>query len=189
MCFVRFRPAVALTAVVMIVAVGWAAAGEPPRAPPSATSASAPAMMDNPLYAAWAKWKPGASVTLRGGFADRTCRVTMENAEAMPFTLLSATAEAVRVRLDIPQPDPVLIVPAKVSLGRFRLAGLRRVTVAGRTFTCKMYNGPDAFGNGEGDDCRWMYWLSDDVPGGIVKLGGTTGCCGQIGYFAATLVS
>ena len=139
-------------------------------------------MVDNPRYAAWAKYKPGSNVSvtqeLGGGnggkgmtnlIIERLLDVTPEKAMVeYAITLQMGSAKHTSKRnVDI---------PAKVEKGHEELApdvtgttkeaGSEKVTIGEKTYDCKIieFTGESKRGKASG-----KVWKTPEIPGGVAK--------------------
>lgn len=140
---------------------------------------SAPTMVDNPPYVAWAKVAPGTSIEATMT-ATRNGTPTTLN---MLSTLQSVAADKATLSTKVtipgqpPQTQPT-DVPAKVeeaALYNFqKLPGITRtivgnedVVVDGKSFPCQIL---EMTGNVQNMDVKIRVWETMDIPGGFAKL-------------------
>jgi len=144
-------------------------------------------MVVNPMYKHWANFKPGSTVTL----AEKTV-LSGPDKELVPdgidqkqvtYKLLSVTPEHVVVQTvvgerdflgSIEQAPTKKTFPAKIKKSHLR-AGLHGVDpkigkdtikVLGKEMDCTTFSGTEKKDGGEAEH---EIWVSDKVPGGIVK--------------------
>jgi len=117
--------------------------------------------VDNPEYKAWASFKVGSSRTLTGvhtgGFSSTKV--------SYPSTLVKVTADQVTLHGGGP-------VPAKLDQKDIKYVGEESVNVMGKTFKCKVYEMAKKTWNaasGGQKSSQGKLWISDEVPGGVVK--------------------
>lgn len=134
---------------------------------------TAPAMVDNPLYTSWAKFKPGSNKASTGAITrgDKTFQ------RVIVVTLQSVTPEGAVVD-SVVTDDGVqtmvkeVTIPAKVESPAVVPAAPVEVEAMGKKFQCAVYElQAVAFGDKSGStDITATCYLSDDVPGGTVKM-------------------
>jgi hypothetical protein len=138
-------------------------------------------MVDSPQYAAWAKFKPDSSSTLSADMKMGPNTVHVETTT----TLKSVTPEKVEVQSagkmsfmghDNETPVQTRTIAAKEAKQDKKDLGEQDVAAMGKTFKCKVYEitganagAPSAHG-GAGADAKATIYVSDDVPGGLVKM-------------------
>jgi hypothetical protein len=168
-------------------------------------AAEGDAMVANPLYKFWADFKPGATVTQ----SEKTTLSGPEK-ELLPdgidqkevtYKLLSVTPEHVVVEVtvvdheflgSIESAPTKKIYPAKIKKSHL-IAGLHGVdpkvgegtlSVLGKELACKTFSGTEKKGDTE---VEHEIWVSDKVPGGIVKHTRVTKQDGKV--FADTTIT
>ncbi len=153
-------------------AVGILMATTLARADGPATAPSA--QVDNPQYAAWARFKPGASVTLvsdtdAGGMGHVHLEVTQLLKAVTPdaVTLVHANKMTLNGKPQAGGPVTVQTIAARVATGAMRPIGTADVTAMGRAFTCHVY---EATLPAPGGATHSTAYMNDGVPGGVVKL-------------------
>ncbi|MGC4030620.1 MAG: hypothetical protein QM754_02565 [Tepidisphaeraceae bacterium] len=139
----------------------------------------------NPEYEAWAKCKPGATVTIKG--STETAGNKMEN--SVTTKLLEVTPEKAVVESTItmemmgqkmPQPPQKRDVPKTFVMPKPHAVpgqpeqkapepkiGEETITVAGKEYKCKT---TEIELNQNGMKVHSKTWTSDQVPGGMVKM-------------------
>jgi hypothetical protein len=152
----------------------------------------------NPLYKHWANCKPGSTVTLleKTVFTGPDKELVPDGVDEKEITskLLSVTPEAVVVQVGVLEheflaaiepPPTKKTYPAKVTKANLH-AGLHGVDpkigedtleVAGQKLKCVTWSGLE---KKEGTEVEHKLWLSDKVPGGIVKHTRTTKQDGKV---------
>jgi hypothetical protein len=127
--------------------------------------------IDNPLYSAWSNFQPNASATYEGD-------VESSNGEKShvktSITLIERTADGMKIQASVGDGNSAAksdskSIPAKVAAGDARHLRDEDVTAMGKNFKCKVFEIKSAAAGEEGDDTATVY-LSDDVPGGMVKM-------------------
>jgi hypothetical protein len=137
------------------------------------------AKVDNPQYGLWAKYKPGTSATLvadvdagKKGKVRLELTRTLRSVTSGSLLVLGVTRASVNgVAQPAGRPVPQSI-PAQVTAAEAHRTGTADVTAMGRTFACRVYevtNPPGVDAPGTPANKATAY-LSDDVPGGVVKL-------------------
>jgi hypothetical protein len=144
-------------------------------------------MVTNPFYKHWADFKPGATVTqlektIINGPGKELLPDGIDQKE-VTYKLLSVTPEHVVVELTVVEKEFLdsiesaptkKIYPAKIKKS-YLIGGLHGVepkvgeanlTVLGKELACKTYSGTEKKGDTE---VEHEIWVSDKVPGGIVK--------------------
>ncbi len=161
-----------------LVCVGLAAAAP--------AMGAAPATMDNPSYATWAKHKPGTSIAMTADIAANGMKLQMVSTT----TLVSVTADA--VTLSIASTVSVMgqthpgntvqkTVPAKIPTQKVQQVGTADVAAAGKTYPCKILEvgaasvdistpGRGGAGANAPAGSKAKIYANDDVPGGAVKM-------------------
>jgi hypothetical protein len=149
-------------------------------------------MVVNPFYKYWANCKPGSTVTLLEktalGGADKETVPDGIDRKEVTSKLLSVTPEQVVVEVTVTEHDFLgaiqaaptkKIYPAKIKKSHLQ-AGLHGVDpkkgedtleVLGEKLKCTTLSGTE---KKEGSEVTHEVWLSDKVPGGIVKHTRTT---------------
>ncbi len=136
---------------------------------------------DNPIYQACAKFKPGSTATYTITAASAQGRRDM----TISFELRAITPDAATLATTVTTPgrsgDPYassLPVPARMSADQAWPvpSGNEDVTVAGRALHCRVFTmrGPLPMATHRSDQPTPLsdnkLWVSDDVPGGLVKM-------------------
>ncbi len=131
-------------------------------------------------YAAWAKFKPGSSQTLRLDDDGGGPKVQFD----LTYTLTGVAADAADITVgnrlltdgkEQPNGDPYPArFPAKQdeAADAFGRTGTRDVTAAGRTFKCDVYEGKGEWGPCD-NDATFVICTSGEVPGGVVEMAAT----------------
>ena len=135
---------------------------------------TAPVLVDNPQYAAWARCRVGTSVTM---VSDTDAGAAGQIHLEVTQVLKSVTADAVTLahanKLTVggkPQPGgPVTTqtIAAKVRPAEMKPIGNADVSAMGRSFTCHVYEAAQPGGRGAPPVTAY---LNDGVAGGVVKL-------------------
>ncbi len=153
----------------------------------TATAAEKDDMVANPMYKYWAQFKPGSTVTLLektvlSGPEKDTVPDGIDQKE-VTYKLLSVTPEKVVVQTvvvehdflgTIEQPATKKTFPAKVSKthlqGGFHgvdpKKGEEKITMLGKEMDCLTLAGLE---KKEGSEVDHKLWVSEKVPGGVVK--------------------
>jgi hypothetical protein len=149
--------------------------------------------VENPGYKSWASQKPGTTVTLEtsSAVAGRTFKAEIVQ-RLVEVTPEEATIEVTRTinvpGAPAPRPQTVKIaakvdkskatpgrLPPNVK-GEMKEAGTEKVTVAGKTYECKVY---EFSGESNGVKSSGKSWFSAEMPGGLVKLESTANIGGN----------
>lgn len=142
------------------------------------SSATQAEQQDSQQYLHWAKFKPGSMVTMAGEVEATGSKVQID----LTSTLVSVTPEKVVLQdystlhlggHDQKNPGQQRDVPAKEEKkAEIKQLADEEIQAAGRKFKCKVYESveiatsPDAKAN----KAKAKIWLSDEVPGGAVKM-------------------
>jgi hypothetical protein len=145
-------------------------------------------MVDNPWFAAWAGFKPGATATVveKTTYSGDTNPIPDE--KVVTYTLLSVSADKVVVRAVVVEQELLGTVesaptkhtyPAKLKKSYLAVAapdlnakkGEDTITWKGRPIKCQTLYGSY---KKEGEAVEFKAWLSDRIPGGVVKRTRTT---------------
>jgi hypothetical protein len=165
---------VCLTAVVMFASSG-AARGQ---------AAAAEEMVENPQYQSWARHKPGTNVVMQMTTVAQGQNMNMEITQTLkdvkPDQLTvevvnkmdmmgqkhEMPAQTVTVMAKVPKSEAdVNKLPAGVK-GTAKEAANETVTVAGKTYDCKV---TEFSGEAQGTKSKGKVWRHDDVPGMVLK--------------------
>jgi hypothetical protein len=153
----------------------------------AAQGADGDGMVPNPHYKYWANCKPGSTVTLseKTVFSGADKELVPDGVDEKDITtkLLSVTPDHVVVEVAVVEHDFLSTIepaptkkkyPAQVTKANLH-AGLHGVDpkvgedtleVMGKKLTCVTFSGTE---KKEGTEVEHKLWLSDKVPGGIVK--------------------
>jgi hypothetical protein len=147
--------------------------------------------VDNPQYQAWSKFAVGSSQTLAGemgGNDANTPKMTMESTRKLvektdDHVVLEVTATVSIMGQQHTAPARKVTVPAKAEQQDLKSIGSEDVQAAGKTFSCKVFEmslkdvaaqrpggGPRGGGAATAPQGKAKVWISDDVPGGLVKI-------------------
>ena len=145
-------------------------------------------MVENPMYAAWAGFKPGAAATVLEKTTYRGNQNPVPDEKVVTYTLLSVSADKVVVRAVVVEQELLGTVesaptkhtyPAKLKKSYLAVAapdlnakkGEDTITWKGRPIKCQTLYGSY---KKEGEAVEFKAWLSDRIPGGVVKRTRTT---------------
>lgn len=127
----------------------------------------------NPAYDAWSKFKPGATTRVAGSTKTMGMETTLE----INTKLLEVAADKVTLEVSasitmngnkMDQPAQKQEVKAKVQKEDIPApAGEEQITVDGKTYNCKVYA---LTRTQEGTTISAKSWMSDEVPGGVVRV-------------------
>ena len=151
--------------------------------PLPATAAEKEEMVDNPMYTAWANFKPGATSTVSEHTTYSGDTNPVPDRKVITYTLLSVSPDKVVVRAVVVEQDVLGTVenaPTKhtylAKLKKSYLAaaapelhakkGEETITWKGKEVPCKTLTGSY---KKEGEAVEFKFWMSDDIPGGVVK--------------------
>ena len=139
-------------------------------------------MVDNPQYVSWANHEVGSSVTAKSNADVGGQKLTVETI----MTLIEKTNESVTVEsktvttlangTQAPPQTKTEKIASKVKqgfeyapegfAGKFEQTGTEMVTVAGKSFECRVFS---IDGNGGGAQMKGKLWACDQVPGTQTK--------------------
>lgn len=129
--------------------------------------------ISNPAYEAWAKFKPGASTRVIGSTKTMGMETTLEiNTKLLEVEADQVTLEvAASITMNgnkMDQPAQKQQVKARVQKADVPApAGEEQVTINGTTYNCKVYA---MTRTQDGTTISAKSWMSDQVPGGVVKI-------------------
>jgi hypothetical protein len=145
-------------------------------------------MVDNPMYVAWAGFKPGATSTVveKTTYSDDQNPVPDE--KVVTYTLVSVSADQVVVRAVVVEQELLGTVesaptrhtyPAKLKKSYLAVAapeltaqkGEDTITFKGESIKCQTLSGSY---KKEGETVEFKAWINDRIPGGVVKRTRTT---------------
>jgi hypothetical protein len=146
------------------------------------TRAADAEMIDNPEYTAWAKHKPGTNVAAEMKMNAGGQQMTMQ----LTQTLLKVEPDHALVEMSTTMNFPgapagqarkeQTKIPAKVAkdraflpdgfVGTSKEIGTEKIEAAGKSYECKIV---EFTGKHEGMDSSGKNWVTQDVPGGLVK--------------------
>jgi hypothetical protein len=145
-------------------------------------------MVDNPMYDAWAKHKPGATATLLEKTTYSDDKNPIPDRKLVTYTLLSVSPEKVVVRAVVVEQELLGTVegaptrhtyPAKLKQSYMAAAlpdldakkGEATIEWKGKKIKCHTLSGSHKKG---GEPTEFKVWLNDSIPGGVVKRTRTT---------------
>jgi len=140
-------------------------------------------MVDNPMYTAWANFKPGAKSTVSENTTYSGDTNPVPDRKVVTYTLLSVSPEKVVVRAVVVEQELLGTVenaptkhtyPAKLKKSYLAAAapelhakkGEETITWKDKELQCKTLSGSY---KKEGDTVEFKFWGHESVPGGIVK--------------------
>ncbi|HJZ58804.1 MAG TPA: hypothetical protein VKE74_27930 [Gemmataceae bacterium] len=146
--------------------------------------------INNPEFASWSKFKPGTSVTMKTSTAaaDFKTESTIKNTlvevgtdKLVIETTVTMTVNGMEMKnppmkrevpkqITIPAGAPKPPEPGKKPEGTVE-EGTETLKIAGAEYKTKWYKTKNTI---EGNTTEAKVWLSDDVPGTLVKLDSTT---------------
>lgn len=135
--------------------------------------ARADEQVSNPQFTSWTKFGVGSTVTLAGTVDAGQVKVSLstkrtlkEKADDHIVVEIVATTE-IMGESHASQPKSRTI-PAKVESKDLKEIGSEKVEAAGKTYDCKIYQWKDPSSNTDTGEVK--VWVSDAVPGGVVKM-------------------
>jgi len=140
-------------------------------------------MVDNPMYTAWADFKPGATATVTENTTYSGDTNPVPDRKVVTYTLLSVSPDKVVVRAVVVEQEVLGTVenaptkhtyPAKLKKSYLAAAapelqakkGEETITWKGKEIPCKTLSGSY---KKEGEAVEFKAWSNDRVPGGVVK--------------------
>lgn len=149
--------------------------------------------VENPAYKSWKAQKVGTTVTLESSsaVAGQTFKteITQKLVEVTPEAATVEVATKIAIAGAPPQQPQKVKIPAKVDKGQatpgqlppgvkgeMKDKGTEKVKVAGKEYTCKVY---EFTGESNGIKTTGKSWTSDEIPGGMVKLESTSNVGGN----------
>jgi hypothetical protein len=137
---------------------------------------------DNPKYTSWAKFKPGSSSTVAADMEVNGSKYHI----SLTRTLVSIDADNAVVESkstmnllghDQTMPARQETIPSKIAKDELKETGTKDVQAIGKTFKCRVYEtngGSGAAGAAHSpanpESMKASVYMSDDVPGGLVRL-------------------
>jgi len=139
--------------------------------------------VDNPMYTAWAKFKPGATATLSENTTYSGDTNPVPDKKVVTYRLLSVSPDKVVVSAVVVEQEALGTVesaptkhtyPAKLKKSYLAAAapelqakkGEETITWKGKELPCKTLTGSY---KKEGEAVEFKFWVNDTVPGGFVK--------------------
>jgi len=140
-------------------------------------------MVDNPMYTAWASFKPGATSTISENTTYSGDTNPVPDQKVITYTLLSVSPEKVVVSAVTVEQETLGTVesaptkhtyPAKLKKSYLAKAapelqarkGEEKITWKDKEIECKTLSG--SFKK-EGEEVEFKFWVNEKVPGGFVK--------------------
>jgi hypothetical protein len=160
-------------------------------------------MVDNPMYAAWAGFKPGATATVVEKTTYSDDKNPVPDEKVVTYTLLSVSADKVVVQAVVVERELLGTVesaptkhtyPAKLKKSYLAVAapdlnankGEDTITWEGKPIKCRTLYGSY---KKEGEAVEFKAWINEDIPGGVVKRTRTTKQNGETITTTVTLQS
>lgn len=145
-------------------------------------------MVTNPMYTAWASFKPGASATVLEETSYSGDKEPVPDRKVVAYTLLSVTPEKAVVRAVVVEQELLGTVesaptkhsyPAKLKKSYLAVAapelvskkGEETIKWKGKEVPCKTLHGSY---KKEGETVEFKAWVNEGIPGGVVKRVRTT---------------
>jgi hypothetical protein len=149
--------------------------------------------VENPAYKSWKAQKPGTTVTLESSSAVAGQSFKSEIVQKLVEVTPEAATVEMTTKINIagapPQQPQKVKIPAKVDKskgtpgqlppgvkGEMKDKGTEKVTVAGKAYSCKVY---EFTGESNGIKTTGKTWTSEEMPGGMVKLESTSNVGGN----------
>jgi len=140
-------------------------------------------MVDNPMYSAWANFKPGATSTVSENTTYSGDTNPVPDRKTITYTLVSVSADKVVIRAVVVEQDVLGTIesaptkhtyPAKLKKSYLAEAapelrakkGEETITWKGKEIPCRTLTGSY---KKEGEAVEFKFWVNDRVPGGFVK--------------------
>jgi hypothetical protein len=140
-------------------------------------------MVDNPMYTAWANFKPGATATLSEHTSYSGDTNPVPDRKTITYTLVSVSPDKVVVSAAVVEQEALGTVesaptkhtyPAKLQKSYLAKAvpeleakkGEETITWKDKEVPCKTLSGSY---KKEGEEVEFKFWMNDSVPGGFVK--------------------
>ena len=149
-----------------------ARAADAASAPTTAPTTAPEELIDNPQFAHWTKFNIGSSATLSteiktSGQTISTVSTNklLEKDGEKVIVEISGTMNIAGQKNELPPQKQT--IPAQIAKRSIKQAATEAVEAAGKTFDCKIYEMLNDPGQ---PDAKAKVWLSDEVPGGVVKL-------------------
>ena len=157
----------------------------------------------NPNYQVWAKFKPGSTCTVVADIRDGQDNIHIETTRTLisinaDEAVVQTVSKAKRKGHQDTQAPIKQTIPAVIDLGKpdkeqIKETGSKDIDAMGKTFKCRVWDStppkaaagshPPKLSAAEG--MKATIYISDDVPGGIVRLDGV-GQNGQTVTFVLT---
>jgi hypothetical protein len=151
--------------------------------PLAGTAGDKDEMVDNPMYTAWAHFKPGATATLSEHTTYSGDTNPVPDRKVITYTLLSVSPEKVVVQAVVVEQEVLGTVesaptkhtyPAKLKKSYLAEAapelkakkGEETITWKGKEIKCRTLTGSY---KKEGEAVEFKFWVNGSVPGGFVK--------------------
>ncbi len=131
-------------------------------------------MIDNPQYQGWKKFAEGSSATLTSTINAGGQKVESESvrklvSKADDAVTIEVTANVTFAGQAHTSPAHQQKIPAQIDKKDAQVStSSEKVEAAGKTFDCKVYNVTQTTPDGKTVNAK--VWITDDVPGGVVKM-------------------
>jgi hypothetical protein len=159
----------------------------------AAASVARAEQVDNPAYQSWAKQKVGTTVTHENTSAVAGQEFKSEMVQKLVELTKDKAVVETTMKLNIPgAPAPMpqkVVLPAKVdeaeakpnkmppgTTGEMKEQGSEKVQIAGKSYNCKVFT---MVGEASGAKMSGKTWMSEEVPGRLVKSETTADAQGQ----------
>src|SRR5262249_44219505 len=151
--------------------------------PPVTAGGEKDEMVDNPMYAAWAGFKPGATATVLEKTTYSADKSAIPDEKMVSYTLLSVAADKVVVGAVVVEQELLGTVesaptkhtyPAKLKKSYLAVAapdlnakkGEEKIEWQGKSIKCRTLYGSY---KKEGETVEFKAWINDRIPGGFVR--------------------
>jgi hypothetical protein len=125
------------------------------------------AQVDNPEFKGWTAFKPGSSVTHKGGpqgVEQKSTLKTVGEAEVVVETEMSLGGKVMGKPLERKIPAKLAAADAPKALKE----GEEEIEAGGKTLKCKWKEFEKKFGGGK--TALMKVWMSEEIPGGAAKV-------------------
>lgn len=131
-------------------------------------------MVDNPQYQGWKKFGEGSSATLTSTMSAGGQKIESESvrklvSKADDSVTIEVTASVTFAGQSHSTPPHEQKIAAQIDKKDADVStSNEKVEAAGKTFDCKVYNITQATPDGKSVTAK--VWITDEVPGGVVKM-------------------
>jgi hypothetical protein len=131
---------------------------------------------DNQQYLHWAKFKPGSSVAMSGQMDANGQKLQIDMINVLvevnkDKVVLESTSAVNIAGVDRKSPGRKRDVPAREEKkADVKQLGEEEIEAAGKKFKCKVMEGEADAPNAQGGKAKAKIWVTEEVPGGAVKM-------------------